>query len=765
MAAMDPIVISVTADIGPLAAGMSKGVSALAVMEKQGKSLQLQLDKIGQSGVAFQKSVSEFAGISAQIGKSAASSADAFKAFDAAKGRIDGLRASMDPLYAASMRYDAALASVNSALSMGIIKQSEANQVINLAETEYQQVARAAALASGAAQTMGKHSGAMAFQVQNAAFQISDFAVQVGMGTSAIRAAGQQLPQLLGGFGMWGAVIGGAVAVLGALIPALMNTGKASGDAKQRLGELDAALQSYTQFAQTATSSTEELKNKFGEFADEIRRNAQFMAQVEVGKAIAALGDDAAGLTSTFAKLTAAQDEAAASARSYEATQALVGKGLAGPEAAFQALEAYKLQAVEVEKVAVSMGLTATQAFQLRDAMTAMDGAKSMVELEAASQKALDTFTGMFKDAQNMPPALIPIVEGLQKIHEQAAIGVLTMEKMPGAFSGATGAAQALLKSIKDAMSAMIGMRDAQPGGDWLSAAISQADVLWKKLVDAGNAARIAAMQTPFTAADANGKVSDRGALNANMGGRGHPSSVNDSLANAGTTSGTGGGGGGGGADPLLGNLTTLQDSLKTATQIEMDSYASRQQTLDAALAARMISQQTYLQSVQAMQQQHTATMADIDVWQYGDSLQQAGAFFGGMATAMQSGNERMQAIGKKFAAVEALVNAWRAFSQVLADPTLPWFAKIPAGLGVLAAGMGAVSALGGSGGGGSKGAATAAASSGGGSSAPAQQPGTYMNFSFQGAYGSTEDFGRFMVASINKAVENGAVIRGARIA
>jgi len=46
------------------------------------------------------------------------------------------------------------------------------------------------------------------FQVQNAAFQMQDLVTQLEMGTSASRALSQQLPQLLGGFGAVGAVVG-----------------------------------------------------------------------------------------------------------------------------------------------------------------------------------------------------------------------------------------------------------------------------------------------------------------------------------------------------------------------------------------------------------------------------------------------------------------------------------------------------------------------------------------------------------------------------
>lgn len=59
----------------------------------------------------------------------------------------------------------------------------------------------------------GRDSRVLGRGIQNAAFQLGDFATQVGAGTSASIALGQQLPQLFVGFGALGAVIGAAVAV------------------------------------------------------------------------------------------------------------------------------------------------------------------------------------------------------------------------------------------------------------------------------------------------------------------------------------------------------------------------------------------------------------------------------------------------------------------------------------------------------------------------------------------------------------------------
>ena len=67
--------------------------------------------------------------------------------------------------------------------------------------------------------------------IRNTAFQVQDFAVRVAAGTSATRALGQQLPQLPGGFGPLGAVIGAVVAVGLPLAGMLFDTGDAADEA------------------------------------------------------------------------------------------------------------------------------------------------------------------------------------------------------------------------------------------------------------------------------------------------------------------------------------------------------------------------------------------------------------------------------------------------------------------------------------------------------------------------------------------------------
>ena len=125
-------------------------------------------------------------------------------------------------------------------------------------KTEMQQAGREGARAM---QQIGAASQRVGPQIQNAAFQIGDFAVQVAGGTSAFRAAAQQLPQLLGGFGVAGAVFGAAAAGAAALIPVLFGTGDAAGEAAEKLVDLEGSIGKVD----SATAAVRETQKAYNE--------------------------------------------------------------------------------------------------------------------------------------------------------------------------------------------------------------------------------------------------------------------------------------------------------------------------------------------------------------------------------------------------------------------------------------------------------------------------------------------------------------------
>lgn len=154
--------------------------------------------------------------------------------------------------------------------------------------------------------------------------------------------------------------------------------------------------------------------------------------------------------------------------------------------------------------------------------------------------------------------------------------------------------------------------------------------------------------------------------------------------------------GGGGGQD----GIQDLIDSLQTEREIIDTWYADSLERLNNANAAELEVIGGHNEAKLRLEQEYQERLQGMRTGYNGDALTQAGTFFGDMATALQGGNEKLQKIGEKFAKAEAVVNAIRAYSQVAADPSLPWFAKIPAALSVASAVTSAASSLRGGGGG-----------------------------------------------------------------
>lgn len=130
------------------------------------------------------------------------------------------------------------------------------------AQQSLQALDKTAQKASGAVNTTTASTSKLGSIAGQAGFQIQDFAVQVGAGTSALTAFSQQAPQLLGVFGPTGA-IAGAIVAIGAVAAKVFldmsdnaeEAGKAmeemaeklkdafSADAKKQIDEFNTALE------------------------------------------------------------------------------------------------------------------------------------------------------------------------------------------------------------------------------------------------------------------------------------------------------------------------------------------------------------------------------------------------------------------------------------------------------------------------------------------------------------------------------------------
>lgn len=143
---------------------------------------------------------------------------------------------------------------------------------------------------------MTQVSGAGRFVLQNTANQIGDIAVQLESGTNAFRVAGQQLPQILGGFGALGGTLGilapllGTVAAIGLPIAGMLfamgdEADKADPKLKtfaDRLDDTEAAIKRFQAAADLAgPDGLEALGDRFGEITDDVRELALELLEME----------------------------------------------------------------------------------------------------------------------------------------------------------------------------------------------------------------------------------------------------------------------------------------------------------------------------------------------------------------------------------------------------------------------------------------------------------------------------------------------------
>ncbi|MDN3713351.1 hypothetical protein QWZ10_19390 [Paracoccus cavernae] len=127
--------------------------------------------------------------------------------------------------------------------------------------------------------------------MQQFGWQIGDFAVQVGAGTSIAQAAGQQLPQLLGAFGAVGAVAGAATAILIPLGAALLKASDVSAQFDDKLKLVTEATDLMTAAVEAAATPISVLSARYGEAAGAAQAFYQQQAAISQAVASAALAD------------------------------------------------------------------------------------------------------------------------------------------------------------------------------------------------------------------------------------------------------------------------------------------------------------------------------------------------------------------------------------------------------------------------------------------------------------------------------------------
>jgi len=563
--------------------------------------------------------------------------------------------------------------------------------------------AGSARLGSGLAD-VGRSSGNSSNMLRGLAQQLS----QVGQQTMATgqfaQALGIQLPDIGLAFGTVGAAAGLLAGIaLPMLITALSGGADASRTFADAISMADDALESTANLAKIAAGDFSELTDEYGNLTAHVME--LYNADVEAG--LRKLADGAKALKEEL-------------------------------------LEMYNgnawMNVSRAEDLANGLGLGTAASREMAVAMNELALAGSLdrqIEVVSMMRRQFEEMVGPIG---RMTASQFEFWSSL-KDSESAMMRVkLRTTELSGAIGVADASMGKMVRTTVAAKDAVIALVANAPSGGWLSGAISDAGALAAKLWDAASAQ--ASLNAEGSAQVGNAPPPKLGYSGGSGGG-----TINMPMG--------GGGGGGGGTNPIIGELETLQNSLMTQEQLQLESYTRQQETLRAALDQRLITQTEYAAMMESAQQQHSDKMSAIDVYRYGDGLQKAGAFFGAMADAMASGNDKMMKIGRAFGAAEALINAWRAYAQTLATPGLNPLAKFAAAAKVLAAGMGAVQAIKG----GSK---TSAGASGSIGAASAQSsPTQTLNFTLTNdQFGFGERIVRQIAAQLNQASRNGMNIQ-----
>ena len=177
----------------------------------------------------------------------------------AARENTDAARAALDKARADNTAAQAALRAARGETQAAQARAAAARTAQQAATALDRQTA-AQNRANAATARSGRAFGRVGPQIQNASFQIADFAVQVTAGTSAARAAAQQMPQFLGAFGVAGAVLGALTAVAVPVAAALFRLGedaRDAADASEDLADQAERLQSLRERVRDAEGLAE----------------------------------------------------------------------------------------------------------------------------------------------------------------------------------------------------------------------------------------------------------------------------------------------------------------------------------------------------------------------------------------------------------------------------------------------------------------------------------------------------------------------------
>lgn len=327
--------------------------------------------------------------------------------------QMDKLRMTYDPVFAATTRYEAAVAKVEKAHAKNAITTEQYQAMLDGLANKYQ---RASVAADGMAGGMGRATamtGQMRGQIQNVGFQIQDFAVQVGAGTSATQAFAQQFPQLAGAFGPIGVAVGTLAAVT---IPLLAT---AFSDAREKARTVETAMSDLKDMAEGLKATQDilglsvyELRDRYGKYADEVQRSARELLNLQIVQA--------------QNKLTESISDASDEIERF-------GNAVA-------TIDATPIEDIDLitQMMADDFGLSADQVYALGTSLNAVQEASNFEERAKSLEAFNATMARVGVTTNDLPPALVNVLVQLQEIVQSTAALNAELDRAAATQAGMT---------------------------------------------------------------------------------------------------------------------------------------------------------------------------------------------------------------------------------------------------------------------------------------------------------------------------------------
>lgn len=329
---------------------------------------------------------------------------------------------------------------------------------IGKAQTQLVGMTTRTAQASRGVENLGKSVGAQRAAIQNFSFQIQDMAVQIGGGTSAMRAIGQQLPQMLSGFGLLGVALGTVVAVGFPLASALLGVDKAAQSLDKTLQPLRASLEDLKRINDTySVKGIEGLIEKYGKLDTNIAQAVENQRKLFRDKAMAAAQETAAAIEDNLGPMTEILDRI----KGIEESANLRGAALS----ALDLKDAY-------EELNKEFGITREQADAIMAALKQMNapGATIADMAQAAGSLATNLGDSSFKGSDLLGQLLDSQDALLQLVHQTEGL-----EGWIGAaVNGASQLASQFWSAAKGAKAAADAAPRAAPPGQWKRSALNE---------------------------------------------------------------------------------------------------------------------------------------------------------------------------------------------------------------------------------------------------------------------------------------------------